>query len=133
MKMTIPLENTRDVKTRKSHTCKILLKPFGVLGTYVTIPPPRIAFRVTIHKSSHFSQQNSTLRNQNVQIQKSLSQCQVHQILLYKFLNFGRRKWQGLSFHNNKQVDQSHKRQIQKNTIETNYQVNGGQIRDKNN
>jgi len=60
MEMTFPVGNTRDVKTRKSHTCKILLKPFRVLGAYVTIPPPRIAFRVTIHNSSHFSRQNHT-------------------------------------------------------------------------
>ena len=36
------------------HICKIFQKPFGIFGTYVAAPPPRIfASRIGIRQASH--------------------------------------------------------------------------------
>ena len=41
---------------QKGYTCKVLLKPFRIFGTYVAVPPPRIqASRIRMSPGCHDS------------------------------------------------------------------------------
>ena len=56
--MTQTKKQTSPVWKKNISTCKIFLKPFGIFGTYVAVPPPRIlASRNRMRQASHDTSQ----------------------------------------------------------------------------